>query len=176
MDRVTFKSAFPYVVGGCVIAAIVAGLALIGSPWTERSRRLDRIRVMDLSQLAQAIDRYWKQEWKLPASFDALATVPEASFRSTMDPSTAEPVPVPGDRRLQLRDVRHIRGGQQGGRIQPSPSGSTPRAGSASNLTRREGSSGEFADLKGSVYTKGSGQWVLFQSQRDMSLPSTRNR
>jgi hypothetical protein len=85
------KRAFPYVVGTAVVAAMVAGLVLIGSPWTARSRRLDRIRVRDLTQLSQAIDRYWKQEGKLPASFDALATVPEASFGSTMDPSTAEP-------------------------------------------------------------------------------------
>jgi hypothetical protein len=90
MDR-TMRRALPYVVGTAVVAAIVSGLFLIGSPFAERSRRLDLIRVEDLRQLTRAIDLYWKGEGKLPASVDALATVPDASFRSKMDPYTAEP-------------------------------------------------------------------------------------
>ena len=86
-----FRRAFPYIVGVAVIAAIGAGLILIGPPSAERSRRLDEVRVRDLTQLAYGIDLYWQREGALPGSVDALATVPDASFRSTMDPATSEP-------------------------------------------------------------------------------------
>lgn len=85
------RRAFPYVVGAAVVAAIVTGLVMMGSPSVERMRRLDEVRVRDLMQLTSAIDLYWRREGKLPASLDALATVPNASFRSTMDPATSAP-------------------------------------------------------------------------------------
>jgi hypothetical protein len=85
------RRVFPYLVGTAVVAAIVAGLVLVGSPFAERLRRLDLIRVEDLRQLRRAVDVYWKAEGKLPASLDALATVPDAGFRSKMDPSTGKP-------------------------------------------------------------------------------------
>ena len=93
MDGMMLRRVFPYVVGTAVVAAIAAGLVLIGSPSAERMRRLDEIRERDLAQLANAIDLYWKREGELPASLDALADVPGASFRSTMDPSTSQPYP-----------------------------------------------------------------------------------
>jgi hypothetical protein len=85
------RSAFPYIVGAAVLAAIVAGLVLIGPPSTERSRRLDLIRLADLRQLARGVDLYWGREKTLPPAVPTLATVPDALFRSTMDPSTGEP-------------------------------------------------------------------------------------
>ena len=85
------RRAFPYLVGTAVVAAIVAGLILIGSPAAERVRRLDDIRVRDLTELSNAIDLHWRREGKLPVSLDVLATIPGAAFRSTMDPSTEEP-------------------------------------------------------------------------------------
>jgi hypothetical protein len=91
MDAMIVRRAFPYVVGTSVVAAIVAGLFLIGSPSAERLRRLDEIRVRDLTQLSHGIDLYWQREEKLPPSIDALATAPGVPFRSTMDPSTSEP-------------------------------------------------------------------------------------
>lgn len=96
-----FRRAFPYIVGVSVLAAIAAGLILLGPPSAERSRRLDEVRVSDLTQLAQGIDLYWRREGTLPPSVDALATVPDAAFRSTMDPATSEPyayVSVDGSR------------------------------------------------------------------------------
>ena len=86
-----FRRAFPYLVAASVAAAIVAGLVLIGPPAAERSRRLDLIRVADLRQLARGVDLYWEREQTLPKSVETLATVPDALFRSTMDPSTGEP-------------------------------------------------------------------------------------
>ena len=66
------RRAFPYVVGTAVVAAIAAGLVLIGSPSAERMRRLDEIRVSDLMQLSRAVDFYWKREGALPPSLDTL--------------------------------------------------------------------------------------------------------
>jgi hypothetical protein len=86
-----FRRAFPYIVGAAVVAAIVAGLVLIGPPSAERSRRLDLIRLADLEQMARGIDLYWGREKVLPPSVATLATVPDALVRSTMDPSTGEP-------------------------------------------------------------------------------------
>jgi hypothetical protein len=86
-----FRRAFPYIVGATVLAAIVAGLVLIGPPSAERSRRLDLIRLADLRQLARGVDIYWGREKTLPPSVETLATVPDALLRSTMDPSTGEP-------------------------------------------------------------------------------------
>jgi hypothetical protein len=85
-----FRRAFPYIVGAAVLTAIVAGLVLIGPPSAERSRRLDQIRLADLHQLARGVDLYWGRENSLPASAATLATIPDALFRSTMDPSTGE--------------------------------------------------------------------------------------
>jgi hypothetical protein len=106
---------FPYVVGMAVAAAIVAGLVLIGSPSAQRIRRLDEIRVRDLMQLSYAVNVYFGMEGTLPMSVDALATVPDASFRSTMDPSTSEPYSYRaiGESRYELCatfDAEHIDG------------------------------------------------------------------
>ena len=90
MGRAMIRRAFPYVVGTAVIAAIVAGLVLIGSPSAQRMRRLDQIRLQDLMMLRSAVNMYFYKEGVLPPSVEALATVPNASFRSTMDPVTSE--------------------------------------------------------------------------------------
>jgi hypothetical protein len=84
------RRAFPYVIGTAVVAAIVTGLILIGSPTEERKRRLDEVRARDLAQLANVVDQYWKREGKLPASLMALATLPGAAFRSAADPLTSQ--------------------------------------------------------------------------------------
>jgi hypothetical protein len=85
------RRVFPYAVASAVVGAIVAGLVLIGPPTVERMRRLDDIRVRDLTQLSHAVDLYWQREEKLPPSLDALAGAPSVPFRSTTDPSTSEP-------------------------------------------------------------------------------------
>jgi len=50
-----------------VAAAVVAGLASIGSPAEQRLLRLDERRVTDLRMLAGAVNRYWAQQRGLPA-------------------------------------------------------------------------------------------------------------
>lgn len=55
-----------------VIAAIVAGLVISGSPAEQRRLRADDRRVGDLQQLARTIERYYVDTESLPAELDAL--------------------------------------------------------------------------------------------------------
>ncbi|MDQ2995078.1 MAG: hypothetical protein M3R00_09115 [Pseudomonadota bacterium] len=75
-----------------VIAVIIAGLILAGSPAKERERRFDTQRVNDIAQIASAIDMYISKNDQLPASLVEL-TKPEVarlySINSIKDPKTA---------------------------------------------------------------------------------------
>jgi hypothetical protein len=73
-----------------VIAAVVAGVYLLGSPAEERARRLDERRVQDLSGIAQAVDLYWTRESRLPPSLEQLRSDTGAAV-TVADPSTAAP-------------------------------------------------------------------------------------
>jgi type II secretory pathway pseudopilin PulG len=72
-----------------VLAAIIAGLLLIGSPADERARRLDERRVADLTNISNAIDLYWTRQMKLPSSLDELKQEPGGNV-SLRDPITDE--------------------------------------------------------------------------------------
>ena len=75
--------------GATVVAAVVFGLALLGSPAEERERRIDDRRVTDLHGIAAAADLYRTRHGRLPASLDDLAAEP--GFRiSTRDPTSSE--------------------------------------------------------------------------------------
>ncbi len=73
--------------GPIVLAAVVGGVLLMGSPSEQRQRQLDRRRVDDLQKIAAAIDVYRTRQQRLPASLDDLGQAPGRgpSFR---DPAT----------------------------------------------------------------------------------------
>lgn len=73
-----------------VIAAVVAGLTLIGSPAEQRLLRLDEQRVGELRQLASAAERRWDDEERLPDAADELVD-PRYLTRLPTDPSTSQP-------------------------------------------------------------------------------------
>ncbi|HKJ10366.1 MAG TPA: hypothetical protein VKA76_14870 [Gammaproteobacteria bacterium] len=75
---------------GVVIATIIGGLSLIGSPSQERMRRLEMRRVADLRGIAAAMDRYWTRHGSLPKSLDALERERGFSIEPT-DPETRRP-------------------------------------------------------------------------------------
>jgi hypothetical protein len=83
-----------YVVAGLIIvavmAAVVAGLVLIGSRSEERLRQMDRKRVDDLRNIAGAVDLYWTRQKRLPASLEELSQQPGLSL-NIRDPGTAKP-------------------------------------------------------------------------------------
>ena len=72
-----------------VIAAVVAGLFVLGSPQEERARRIDDRRVADLQGIMAATDLYWTRYSRLPASLDDLTAEPGVKI-STTDPASAE--------------------------------------------------------------------------------------
>jgi hypothetical protein len=82
-----------YIVAGAalalVLAAIVAGLVVIGSPSDERARRLDEQRVRALQSLTRSVDEYWRVRGRLPASLPELMQEPRFSAE-TRDPVTAQ--------------------------------------------------------------------------------------
>lgn len=73
-----------YGVLAAVLASIVGGFLIMGSPSVQRDVRLDQEQVNDLSSLQYQIVGYWQQNERLPQSLDAIEsditgyTVPEA--------------------------------------------------------------------------------------------------
>ncbi|MBA3948824.1 MAG: hypothetical protein H0X44_02635 [Acidobacteria bacterium] len=82
-------------VAGLVIAAVVAavgaGLIILGSPADVRARRLDERRVGDLREWTRAIDAYWTANTQLPVSLDEVRRQQAWTHLAVNDPSTGEP-------------------------------------------------------------------------------------
>lgn len=78
-------------VGGAVailvLASIVAGFFIIGTPWQAREYRADAQRVSDLQQLQGQLISYWQSKDTLPASLQALND-PYSGFAVPHDPLT----------------------------------------------------------------------------------------
>jgi len=55
-----------------VVAAIIAGLLISGSPAEQRQLRLDSRRVSDLQGLSRSIERYYRDSEKLPPDLTTL--------------------------------------------------------------------------------------------------------
>jgi hypothetical protein len=71
-------------------AAVAAAFFVMELPAEQRLRRLDERRVVDLRMLANAADRYFYRERRLPAAVDELI---DGRFftRAPTDPATAQP-------------------------------------------------------------------------------------
>ena len=72
-----------------IVAAVAAGLIILGSPAQERERRIDDRRVADLHGIAAATDHYWTRHSRLPASLDDLTAEPGLRI-NTRDPASSE--------------------------------------------------------------------------------------
>ena len=72
-----------------VIAAVVAGVFVLGSPTEERARRIDRRRVADLQAIVAATDLYWTRHSRVPATLSDLSAEPGVAIR-TSDPASSE--------------------------------------------------------------------------------------
>jgi hypothetical protein len=86
-----------------VVAAVVVGLFIIGSPAEQRLLRLDERRVADLAQLSSRAEFQWSQEQRLAAS---AAELVDGQFltRLPTDPATREPYEyrVTGPRQFEV--------------------------------------------------------------------------
>lgn len=67
--------------------SVALGLWFVGSPASERDRRLDQRRVEDLRRIADGVDLYWTRQGRLLASLDEL-TGAGGDVVSLEDPTT----------------------------------------------------------------------------------------
>ncbi|HEY4583795.1 MAG TPA: DUF5671 domain-containing protein, partial [Lysobacter sp.] len=72
--------------GLAVAASLVAAIAVIGSPATQRTQRFDERRVQGLQQVASEVERYAASERRLPAGLDALGRWSPGDGRRWNDP------------------------------------------------------------------------------------------
>ncbi len=70
-----------------VIAAIVGGFVIVGSPYKQRAIKIDNQRVSDLQTIQWQIVSYWQQKEKLPTTLAELKD-PISSMVIPMDPET----------------------------------------------------------------------------------------
>ena len=81
---------FVSVVVLAVLAAVVYGFILVGSPGSQRVLRFDERRVSDLQNISSAIDSYWRLNEQLPENLEALQDQ-RYFVQSIQDPETEEP-------------------------------------------------------------------------------------
>jgi len=74
-----------------VLAATVAGLAVIGPPWKARELRLDQQRVRDLQGISAAVEQHAAAFHELPTTFEDLERPPRRYRVKTEDPVSGEP-------------------------------------------------------------------------------------
>jgi hypothetical protein len=72
-----------------VAASVIAGFFIIGSPFYQRSVRLDERRVSDLQQLYDAVTNYWSLKRVLPSSIQTLKEI--SATTPLTDPDTGKP-------------------------------------------------------------------------------------
>ena len=77
-------------VGALILASIVSGFFIIGTPWQAREYRLDEQRINDLQMLQSEITGYFQQKRVVPTSLSQLSD-PLLYFTVPTDPKTGEP-------------------------------------------------------------------------------------
>mgnify|MGYP001792275216 CR=1 FL=1 len=82
------------VAGSAVTAAavlvVIMGLLVIGMPSRARQRRLDGLRVDDLTKLSGAVETYWQRHAALPSTLDTLVAAHQLDLVPN-DPQTGTP-------------------------------------------------------------------------------------
>jgi hypothetical protein len=73
-----------------VVASIIAAVIMVGGPESGRLERLDESRVDDLQSVMKAIDRFWTDRERLPASLQELGEDPRVRI-DFLDPGSGEP-------------------------------------------------------------------------------------
>ncbi|MBI2003219.1 MAG: hypothetical protein HYS76_01405 [Candidatus Wildermuthbacteria bacterium] len=86
-----------------VVASVVYGLMLVGTPQTQRGLAFDQRRVSDLQQISYGVNSYWETTGTLPQSIDALASMPYF-MGPVRDPDTRLPYEyrVTGEKTYEL--------------------------------------------------------------------------
>lgn len=80
---------FAVFVSSLVVAAVVLGFFIVGSPSKERMRRQDEQRTNDLYAIQSQIINYWQQKGRLPSNLEELEDG-LGYFTMPLDPATGE--------------------------------------------------------------------------------------
>ena len=72
---------------GLIVAVIIGGFFLVGSPANQRMVKFDQQRINDLQIIQQEVINYWQQKEKLPQNLNELAN-DISGFRAPKDPET----------------------------------------------------------------------------------------
>lgn len=73
-----------------ILAALVGGFFVVGSPATERSRRFDEQRIQHLQTIQNAIVNHWVRKQRIPEALDVLKD-DISGFMTPVDPETGAP-------------------------------------------------------------------------------------
>lgn len=86
LTRASRSRAIGWVVVAAVIASIVAGFAIAGTPGEQRKLRFDQERVNNLSEIQSHVVNYWQVNQSLPESLNAIEN--DLTFHASVDPET----------------------------------------------------------------------------------------
>ena len=73
-----------------ILASIITGVILVGTPSEGRLQRFDSTRIEDLKGIMAGMDSFWTRNERLPASLEELMADPRVEVK-TQDPGSAEP-------------------------------------------------------------------------------------
>ncbi len=104
-----------------ILASIIYGFFLIGSPATQRARRFDDQRINDLQQIQNEITTYWINKNELPSKLDDLKD-PISGFVPPTDPGTKTQYEyaVGGPLKFKLCAVFETAGTSSGSTVYPA--------------------------------------------------------
>lgn len=80
MSRTNVGARLLWVIAIATVAAIIAGVLVMGSPSQQRDQRLDGARIRDLNLLQITIRAYWREHEQLPQSLEVVAAQPGISL------------------------------------------------------------------------------------------------
>jgi hypothetical protein len=73
-----------------VAASVIGAMVMLGAPSVQRQRKMDEVRVQDLTFIALSVNGYFTRHKELPADLDALSKEPGYHIARS-DPDTGQP-------------------------------------------------------------------------------------
>jgi type II secretory pathway pseudopilin PulG len=80
---------FPAIATAVVAASVIAAIVVLGAPSVQRQRKMDGVRVQNLSLIALSVNGYFTRHKELPADLEALAKQPGYHIARS-DPDTGK--------------------------------------------------------------------------------------
>ena len=122
MKQFFSSKVFVKIVIGVVVLAVGYGISLAGSPLKQRAFQFDQRRISDLQNISSAVGTYWRNNEKLPLTFEDLKNQ-YSYIRSVADPVTQEPYEyiVRSETEYELCAVFETDSSDHGARVSKEP-------------------------------------------------------